>query len=1522
MNERDEHTPTDHPPRPSRRTRGRRTRSRSRRKAERIRVPRRLLGGVALVITVLLVTIWFAGPPLISGVARGFASSAADAAIEGGVEIDRLSLSWLGAQRVEGLTVTDPAGETVATIGSVTVDRGLLSLAFSPLDLGRVTLGGGEVDLVIDETGESNLARALAPTAARRPDADDPEGEPSGPAEPVDPPAIPAGLSLELVSASPVLVRYRTPGESGEMRVDLSSDRITPGAGGELRLEALESDDRALRVTASFAGFRDDRGRLDVEAASPRIEITGERLPRAFEAIAAATAGVDPAGANGSDAAFVSVDAAFAVRDGSLVLADASRPARVAVPLSSGFGAAAIGAISGGPAVRVETGGQAVLEVSTLDAPVARVIATLAGWREPEGAPGIGAARLDAELVVPAVRGAVAAPGGDLTQPFSTEAGAFRVSAGPLREGLSVNGDLALELGSTGRATLEADLTARGLDSAPSRLVSLDDLAVEGTLRAENLPTALADRFVPAGTLPPAAELAGGTASLVFEARVDAPGSPAAIDLRFEADAGQLFVAEATLDEGTLRSRGSAARLSIENASGTADALLAAFGVWTPDSAAIAADETGTGSVTLEVPSFTVPIAAAQPLTEAAARFQIRMNSLRVRGGGRLDLAIDGSLDRNRLAANAALERPAGPDAEPIAARVRNIAGVLLAAGLPATIETPDGPLAIGPGGDATLRIGTIETDLGADDPLARASGRVALALDTFTLASPEGKLASLAGPLATLSLEGDGQFTATVSTRSTATAADAAPSIDVTARTRTDAILGPDATLASAFPSVDGAITLPRWLAESFAGEANADLAAAVLGETIAIDFISARSGAGPIVRTTVTSGAVSAETGINASPGDSTLRVADTLVSIDLTAEGAERLIAALAGGESPPASLPSGAQLRVTASDATIPVTGFAPDAGAIGPISVNVAAAESIAILVTPEDATPRTIALASLDADIELFGEGLMPAGARFDLLEGEGVGARLASVDLSTELGRPAPVFVAEITELDTPALDRVLGAQADREGPLQTTLGPTGAITIASGLGLGAGPAPAQNAAGDAVLLRVESPKLTAGARVLALRDDQDNLAGFELDEPLDARFTLAPELLAAATRPAPGAPGLALERAAPISLTVDTLRLGPPADLLAPGVFAIDASLGARDLTLRRTEPLSGDAPVTIATLDASLRRVAQTGGASSPLAIDLRTTAPSGDESFRLEGTVRDLGPDATLDATARGAIASMLVDTVAGAGGLLESALGNRVGVDITLDGVAIDRSRGRVAALLEADNGEASVVGTLRDGMLLIDPAQQDAPSSLTLSRVTRRASEQLIGPLFPLLGIIEKTPDDDPLVITLGGAAPLTLPTDNDLTSLNGPVTFDLGTLSFRASDLLGPVLEATKNNRDTMIGSRLGAVTVTLEEGVATYNNLEIPIGEFTVTTGARIDLVNRTRELRVGIPFAALAREAASSLPDLPGLRSVPFILSGPIDGGRQRLTVDSERLVEEGVREGVREGVDRLLDDLLNR
>jgi len=289
MNKHDEATPTDRPRRPARRRRGRRTRSRSRRDAARPRVPRKLLGGVALLLTVLLVTIWFAGPPLISGVARGLASAQADAAIEGGVEIENLSLSWLGAQRVEGVTITDPAGETLATLDSITVDRGLLALAFSPLDFGRVTLGGGEGDLIIDEAGGSNLARALAPASARDPAAAD--RSTGGGGEPGDPPAIPAGLSVEMVSAAPVLVRYRTPVESGELRLDLSSDRITPRAGGELRLEASEADGRDLRLTASFAGFRDGLGLLDVQGAAPRIEIAGERVPRAFEAIAAAGGG-------------------------------------------------------------------------------------------------------------------------------------------------------------------------------------------------------------------------------------------------------------------------------------------------------------------------------------------------------------------------------------------------------------------------------------------------------------------------------------------------------------------------------------------------------------------------------------------------------------------------------------------------------------------------------------------------------------------------------------------------------------------------------------------------------------------------------------------------------------------------------------------------------------------------------------------------------------------------------------------------------------------------------------------------------------------------------------------------------------------------------------------------------------------------------------------------------------------------------------------------------------------------------
>jgi len=116
-----------------------------------------IFGGVLIVLLLLVLL----APMLISGPGKGVVVSQVNGLIKGSVEIDRLSLGWLSGQSLGGVTLKDPEGQTVATLDELSTDLSLLSAVRGNLDLGAVNIAGLKADLVVDESNQMNLLRAI-----------------------------------------------------------------------------------------------------------------------------------------------------------------------------------------------------------------------------------------------------------------------------------------------------------------------------------------------------------------------------------------------------------------------------------------------------------------------------------------------------------------------------------------------------------------------------------------------------------------------------------------------------------------------------------------------------------------------------------------------------------------------------------------------------------------------------------------------------------------------------------------------------------------------------------------------------------------------------------------------------------------------------------------------------------------------------------------------------------------------------------------------------------------------------------------------------------------------------------------------------------------------------------------------------------------------------------------------------------------------------------------------------------------
>jgi hypothetical protein len=116
--------------------------------------------------------------------------------ISGTAKLGSASLSWFGSQRLENLTLLDPEGQPVGSIDSVSTDLSLWKAATGNLDLGNTVIQGLKLRIVVDDTGQTNLQRATAPSKPQ-PDKTEPQPDPS--AGPTQLPAL--RLHAKLVDA-------------------------------------------------------------------------------------------------------------------------------------------------------------------------------------------------------------------------------------------------------------------------------------------------------------------------------------------------------------------------------------------------------------------------------------------------------------------------------------------------------------------------------------------------------------------------------------------------------------------------------------------------------------------------------------------------------------------------------------------------------------------------------------------------------------------------------------------------------------------------------------------------------------------------------------------------------------------------------------------------------------------------------------------------------------------------------------------------------------------------------------------------------------------------------------------------------------------------------------------------------------------------------------------------------------------------------------------------------------------------
>ncbi len=230
------------------------------------------IGLAALVCLLLGAAVLVALAPTLISTAPGkdFAERLINGRIAGSVSMDRLSLSWRGTQRVDGLAVRGPGGEQILTAGAMENDRSLLALVLrGKEDLGITSIDTLAADIVADGRGGTNLMSALQSTSA-----------PSGRAKPGFVPVLPfGGLVLgesRLTVSAPGVETARfdisrfsleLPGRDRPLRVALAAETRQGELSGKLRVEGTVED------------LVDDRGGLQLPAARADLTVEARSMP-------------------------------------------------------------------------------------------------------------------------------------------------------------------------------------------------------------------------------------------------------------------------------------------------------------------------------------------------------------------------------------------------------------------------------------------------------------------------------------------------------------------------------------------------------------------------------------------------------------------------------------------------------------------------------------------------------------------------------------------------------------------------------------------------------------------------------------------------------------------------------------------------------------------------------------------------------------------------------------------------------------------------------------------------------------------------------------------------------------------------------------------------------------------------------------------------------------------------------------------------------------------------------------------
>lgn len=1383
------------------------------------------LGALVVLVGVLVLL----APTIAGSVAPGIASKQINAMIQGKADVGGVSLSWFGEQSVGPVTVSTPDGKPVGHV-KIGVSRGLWSLAraglgWGAMDPGTITISG-DADLIRHRDGSTNLQQAIAPRAAA-PGAPAPAPA-AGPAT-----AKPAGVHLPPSLTATVLidkldVHYVDEGRPAGMPAAYVE---LPGITGKATItnsKTLALDLKApMRYGASKSGPTAPGGTMVVTASADSLtDGSGLVVPEAVKIDAKADA---------TDIAVTLADALGAL-DGKLVAALGDQ-------MQASLRAS--GTLKDGNAT-VEAHSQQSRVDLAFRAADGVITTTRAGTIElnTSGATGL----------VPGLQKAIA-PGGDLSIDMFPQVKAtvdtVRIPSAAITGGLDLRGAAAHIMVETGEISGRVR-TPEAIAGAKDNLqpfsidafhadISTTDLAQGVTVKAA---TAAKLGGTPAGAL--SVDLAAsGILDSTGRPRTGMPGISGKVSLTDVSTAiAQPLVEGAGLD----LPKGVGPKVDITLAASTAGA--------------------SDGSI----PPTNLDVQVRSAGVTADASFVMDAHSLRTRGDG-ASVALKSPM---ALAGAAARKSGLQITGDGYArATIKNVAVIMDSAGkldpaqLAADVEATAGGVSIGPSPSA----GAAPAAPAVSVPIQQ----VILSAALHPGAEPHIDLKGSGGPQgseffaqAIMDIPGVRELLAAASagTPVSSGAMQLRPVGSVELRNFPMSL----ATMTMAPPAQGSPDT--RQLIQQAVGPAvtvKADIAARAGAEASARDLALS-------VRSDRVQGQASAgidSKSLDVKGGEFTTTVTPDLAAAVLDAFGKQLQ-------QKPRLTGPS--TLKLAIAPVSVPMSGFSPQLDKAGDATVKVALAGPAVmqnLMLAAEQGKPaRDIGpvgvrdvLITATAPLSSLAPGSPARPAKVDVAatllgdQQQAVGTIEAGAETSLASGAPSGPIKTRLSldVVNTPKLDAILGKPGLVSGAVgeRVKIDASANVEFAKSDSAGAAAAPSALQSLD-IQASITSPRLNT-TKPLSLVSKGDTAS---LTAPAVLKWTVDPAW-ANSFLPPPAQPNqpplLRVTEATDVTISLSklSLALGAQGGPLKAGVFAADGQITAPAAKLS----VSGQ-PAAIKNL---LARAAS-GREPNVLGFTLRADdmgggpAPGGGPALDFEGGlygIADAAGNPTFGAAKVSGtgnavgVPTAIIDAAAAQNGLLVQALGPAVTVKLQATGASAQG--GVISADTKSARAEASVRGAIHGGSFV-----SDGPVTATLHEVTPELGARLVKGL-PMIGTFQKKTTDAPATLK---ATALTVPLDNQLAKLNGVVVVDPGEAEFTTSTVFTALLKLVKQKDSGSVGKKLQPLTVTIKNGVATYDKYALPLGEFNVTTQGTVDLVQKKLDVLTYVPFGALTDEVAGSL------------------------------------------------------